>query len=229
MSNAKKQENGFLNLLISGIIPIVILMKFSDETALGPIYGLLVALAFPLVYGLYEFILQKKYNFVSIIGFISVLLTGGIALLKLETEWIAVKEAAIPLVIGIGLFIFERTNKLKPIRLILEKIIDFEKVAVAARHQHKEKKIEKAYSVTVMMITGAFFVSAALNYILAKILIKSPSGTSAFNEELGKMTGLSFLVISLPVTLLFVGAVYYFFAQVKKATKRDVKEFLKNP
>jgi hypothetical protein len=36
------------------------------------------------------------------LGFVSVLLTGGIGLLQLDPKWIAVKEAAVPAVIGLA-------------------------------------------------------------------------------------------------------------------------------
>ena len=41
------------------------------------------------------------------------------------------------------------------------------------------------------MIASSFFLSAVLNYSLAKILVKSQPGTEAFNAELGRMTALS--------------------------------------
>ena len=97
----QQKNNPLLDLLISIVIPSIILMKFSGEDHLGTVWGLVVALSFPLFYGLYERITQQKFNIISILGLISVLLTGGIGLLKLDPEWLAIKEAAVPLVIGL--------------------------------------------------------------------------------------------------------------------------------
>ncbi len=36
-----------------------------------------------------------------ILGIVSVLLTGGIGVLELDTQWLAVKEALIPGIIGV--------------------------------------------------------------------------------------------------------------------------------
>ena len=38
------------------------------------------------------------------------------------------------------------------------------------------------------MLGGSFFFSSAMNYFLATWIVTSPSGTAAFNEELGRLT-----------------------------------------
>lgn len=53
--------------------------------------ALVAALLFPVVYGGMDLIRNKKFNFISALGFISVLLTGGIGLLELDTRWLALK------------------------------------------------------------------------------------------------------------------------------------------
>src|SRR5947209_8055591 len=49
----QKPENILLNLLFTLGIPTLILSKFSGDRTLGPVAGLLVALAFPIAYGIY--------------------------------------------------------------------------------------------------------------------------------------------------------------------------------
>jgi hypothetical protein len=98
--NQTKKSNPLLELLINIVIPSVILMKFSGEQNLGVVGGLLVALAFPLVWGTVELLGRRKLNWFSVLGLVSILLTGGIGLLQLDTQWLAVKEAAIPVSSG---------------------------------------------------------------------------------------------------------------------------------
>jgi hypothetical protein len=57
-----------------------------------------------------------------------------------------------------------------------------------------------------------------LNFTLAKILIKSPSGTEAFTQELARMTALSYPVIALPSTIVMGFALWYLFHSIKKLT-----------
>ena len=106
----KKNNNQLFNILFNIVIPILILTKFSKEEYLGPVYGLLIALSFPLVYGLFELIVQKQKNFMSIIGFVGILLSGVIGLLQFPPHWIAVKEASVPLVIGLVVLISTKTS-----------------------------------------------------------------------------------------------------------------------
>ena len=100
----KETSEGILNLLVNIVIPVFILTKFSSEESLGPLYGLLTAISFPVVYSLYDFVSKKKLNVFSVLGFVSVLLTGGFALFQLDGFWFAVKEAAIPGVFAILIF-----------------------------------------------------------------------------------------------------------------------------
>jgi len=99
----EKRENPLLSIGLNVVVPVIVLMRFSGDDRLGPIYGLLVALAFPVTYGLYDFIRRRNLNFISALGFIGILLTGGVGLLKLDVQWIAIKEAGVPLIIGVAL------------------------------------------------------------------------------------------------------------------------------
>ncbi|MDE2993073.1 MAG: MFS transporter, partial [Chloroflexota bacterium] len=106
-ANTKKarRENPLLNIGLNIALPAIVLMQLSREDRLGPVYGLLLALAFPVGYGLYDFAARRGFNFYSALGFVSVLLTGGIGLLKLPVEWLAIKEAAVPFIAGIAVLV----------------------------------------------------------------------------------------------------------------------------
>ena len=69
-------------IIASVDIPTIVLMKFSTENRLGPLWGLIVALIFPIGYGIYDLVTRKKTNVLSILGFVSVLCSGGLALAK---------------------------------------------------------------------------------------------------------------------------------------------------
>ncbi len=99
--NTEKKENLWINLGFNILVPTLILSKLSGEEHLGPTFSLMVALAFPVIYGAYDFYCRNKINIFSILGLVSTLLTGTISLLKLPPEYIAIKEAAIPGIIFI--------------------------------------------------------------------------------------------------------------------------------
>ena len=86
----KHKPRPLIDLLVSIVLPSVILMRFSGDEHLGAVGALVLALAFPISLGLYELIRYRVKNFIALLGLISVLLTGGIGLLQLDTEWLAV-------------------------------------------------------------------------------------------------------------------------------------------
>ena len=99
---APKRENLILNLACNIVVPTFVLSKLSGDNRLGPVGGLVVALAFPLGYGAYDFARRRRMNFISILGIVSVLLTGGLGLMKLDGFWFAVKDGALPAFPGLS-------------------------------------------------------------------------------------------------------------------------------
>ncbi len=104
------KSNPFFEPLITLVVPALILMKLSDPERLGAIPALLLALAFPLVWGMRDLIRSRKLNLFAVLGLVSVGLTGGIGLLQLDNQWLAVKEAAIPGVIGLAVIVSGHTR-----------------------------------------------------------------------------------------------------------------------
>ena len=84
-----KRENLLYNLLFNIAIPSILLAQASKPDRLGPVVGLIVALAFPLGYGVWDFVQRKQANFISILGFANVLLTGGLGLMEADLRWFA--------------------------------------------------------------------------------------------------------------------------------------------
>ncbi len=223
----ERKESFLVNLLLNIIIPVLILSKLSGEQHLGPTWALVVALAFPLVYGLREFALTRKLNVFSALGFISILLTGGISLLKLDPAYIAIKEAAIPGLIGLATLISVRTRfPLVKTFLYNDKVLKIDKVAAALRQHGNEARFETVLRNTSYLVAASFFLSSFLNYVLAKILLVSPPGTEAFNAELGKMTALSYPVIALPAMLVMIATMFYLFRQIRLLTHLTLEEVI---
>ena len=215
-----------LNLVVNILLPSIILTKFSSAAYLGPVYGLLLALSLPLGYGLYDLVKTKRYNFVSILGIISIVLTGGIGLLALPLELIAIKEAAVPLLIGIGVLITART-KFPLVKKLLFQIANealiMSKLTTSAAQQTFERKTLRA----TYLVALSFLVSATLNYVLAKIIVTSPPGTAEFTAELGRLTAYSYPVIALPSTAILVAAVFLLLRDIKTLTGLELETVLK--
>lgn len=205
-----KKSNPLLELLINIVIPSIILMKFSGEQDLGVVGGLLVALAFPLGWGAFELIGRGKVNLFSVLGLVSILLTGGIGLLQLDTQWLAVKEAAIPALIGLAVLVSTRT-RYPLVRTLLYNptLIDVARVQQHLEVRGTARDFEARLQNATYMLGGTFFFSSAMNYFLATWIVTSPAGSEAFNAELGRLTLVSYPMIALPSMLMMLGALYY--------------------
>lgn len=222
-----KRESLLANLLLNIVIPTLILTKFSGEDQLGIKLGIVVALAFPLVYGARDFLISRKLNVFSALGFVSILLTGGISLLELDPQYIAIKEAAIPGIIGLATLLSMKTRyPLVKTFLYNDKVLKVDKVAAALEEYNNERAFERTLRNASYMIAGSFFLSSLLNYILAKIILVSDPGTVAFNAELGKMTALSFPVIALPAMVIMAFALFYLFRRIRQLTHLGLEDVM---
>lgn len=230
----KKAPGTLANLLFNIVIPTLILTKFSKEEYLGPMWGLLVALAFPVVYGIRDYVVvqrggKHKPNLFSLIGVISILLTGSMSLLKLDPQYIAIKEAAIPGLIGLATLISVYTRyPLVRVFLYNDQVMQVDKVAAALHRYNTTTQFDKRLKIASYLIASSFFLSSFLNYALAKYILVSAPGTSAYTEELGKMTALSFPVIALPSTLVLMVAMFYLLKGIQKLTHLQLEDIFKH-
>ena len=229
MSGVQPQKKSGLlgNLAFNIIIPVVILTNLSSDEYLGPAWSIVSALIFPIGFGIWDLKQTAKINPFSVLGIVSVFLTGGISLLELPAEYIAIKEATIPAIIGIAVLITQRTSKpLLKVFVLSEQIINWQNLNQSLENSGTSDLFEKKMAISSYIVAGSFFLSAALNYILAKVILVSAPGTSEYTEELGRMTALSYPVIVIPSMLMLITALWYIFSQIKKLTGEDLENFL---
>ena len=220
-----KKENLLLNLICNLALPAFVLSKLSTPDRLGPVMGLVVALAFPVAYGMWDYYQRRQANFISIIGFVSVLLTGGLGLMKTDGIWFAVKEAAVPTVIGIAVLVSLKTKRpLVHTFLYNEQVIDVPKVDAALAQRGTRSGFERLLVSSSYLLTASFLLSAVLNFALARYLLKSPAGTPEFNAELGRMQLLSWPVIVVPSMAMTLYALWRLLAGVQKLTGLSLEE-----
>ncbi len=208
-----------VDLLLSIVIPSVILMKLSGENDLGATGALIVALAFPIGWGLYELVRYRKFNFIALLGLISVLLTGGIGLLQLDTQWLAIKEAAIPGLIGLAVLVSTQTRyPLIKTLLYNPKILNVDKISQKLDEHGSTAVFEARLMNATYLLAGTFLFSAVMNYIIARWIVTSPAGSVEFNEQLGQMTLLSYPMIAIPSMVMMLAIFYYLWRTIHGMT-----------
>ena len=224
---AQHKPRPLIDLLVSILLPSIILMKLSGDDNLGATNALLLAFAFPVGWGLFELVQYRKFNFIALLGVISVLLTGGIGVLQLDTRWLAIKEAAVPGVIGLAVLISTRT-RYPLIRTLLynEKVIN----VALVQERLQERGLVDIFNLRLLRATyflaGTFFFSSAMNYIVAKWIVVSPAGTEAFNEELGQMTLVSYPMIAIPSMIMMMAILFYLWRTIHGLTGLSMEEIM---
>jgi len=235
MQKNNNQENGFLNILINILIPVMILNKGS-KLHLTPQLTVMIALAFPLLYGIHSLIKTRKVNFISLLGLINIIVSGTLTILALGGIWFAVKEAFFPLLIGLFVFFssfgqqpFFETLFLNPAAFQIDKINQ------AISEKNAENSFKKLMTTSTRWLSVSFLMSALLNFFLAIYIFKPideqltlESRQTLLNEQLGQMTLYSTFIILIP-SVIFLGAILYFaFKKIREMTGLKFDELFVN-
>lgn len=216
---APPKENLWINILCNVVLPGYLLNQLSKEDRLGPVWGLVCALAVPVGYGIWDLYKRRTWNALSILGFISVLLTGVLGLMKANALWIAVKEAAIPLLIGLAIPISLRTRQ-PLVRSLLynDQVLDTSRIHEALVARQNVGAFEQLLVRSSWILTASFLGSAVLNFFLARWLLTANPGTGEFNAQLGKMNWLSWPVIVVPMMAVMFYALFGLVKGIERLT-----------
>jgi hypothetical protein len=221
-----KPESLWWNLGLNILAPVLVLRqgdRFLDSSALV----LVLALAFPLGYFIFDLRTRGKKNFISILGFVSVLLTGGIGLLELPRFWMIVKEAAIPALIGLAILISLYTPyPLVRTLLYSPQVFDLERIQRRLEQRGAEARFEKILQRATLLLAASFFFSAVLNFFVARhFIVTEPSiDRVQFNREIGNMTAWSWLIIAVPSMVILMGALWYVVRGIHECTGLKLEE-----
>lgn len=202
-----KEEHPMVSIMLNVVIPVIILTQMTKRTEIDPLWILIGALSLPVGYGIHTLVKERRADFISIIGIVSVLLTGVIGILQLSPVWLAVKEAAVPLLIGLAIVISLWTPSplIKKI-LMSEKLFNVDLLHEKLREKGNGPKFEKRLVGLTWGLASSFFLSSALNYGLARVIVKTDPTVDlqAYTAEIGKMTGWSYVVIMVPSMAIMI-------------------------
>ena len=195
----KRKENPWLNLVFNAVLPGILLSFLSKPERLGPMLALLVAVSLPLVYGIYDLIRRRQWNTFSFIGLAGVLLTGGIEFLKVDPFWFAVKEAIVPMVIGLAipLTLGTRTPLVRTL-LYNDQVLNTDKIAAALDARQNQAAFDQLLWRSSWLLATSFVISGAMNFALARWLITAPANTPERMEQLGRLHWWNWPIIFVP-------------------------------
>lgn len=225
-----KPENPIVNLAFNIAIPALIMGQLSGPRWLGPKWGLVAALLFPLGYGVWDFIVRKKANFISGLGFVGVLASGVFGLMQLDGFWFAVKDAVIPTLIGIALLASMGLREpLVKTLFFNDAVMDVARIEEALRTHAAEAAFGALLRRCTVLLALAFFASGVIGFGLARYLLKSPGGTPEFNAELSKMHWLSVPVIMVPFMAMMLVAMWRLIGGITRLTGLTMDDMFRAP
>lgn len=229
----ERQENMLISLACNIFVPVIILNKATAP--LGAWGALLLALAFPLGYGAWDLWRRGKPNMFSILGLLNTLVTGGLALVGVTGLGFAIKEAAFPLLIGLFVF-FSAWTKRPAIHTVFLNPNVFHLDLMRERIDSRERRgdFERLIRTSTKWLAASFFLSAALNFLLAsRIFLPMPLEISRIerealiNQQIAEMTQWSMLVILVP-SMVFLGLILFLvIREIKKMTGLTDEELMR--
>ncbi|MEX2353716.1 MAG: VC0807 family protein, partial [Gammaproteobacteria bacterium] len=105
-------------------------------------------------------------------------------------------------------------------------LLDVNKIQAALESNNQVKEFDKRLLNATYFFSATFLFSSIMNYVLARWIVTSPSGTQAFNEELGRMTLLSYPMIAIPSTVMMMFIFYYLWRTIRRLTGFTLEEVM---
>jgi hypothetical protein len=233
MPATTRPENPWINLGFNLILPVLLLTKGADWLPQAPAWAILVvALAFPVGYFIWDWQRRGKRNMLSVLGMISVLLTGGIGLLKLPPEAFLIKETLLPVVIGLVIAgsAFTRVPAMKLI-FYNEDLVDTQRINARLDTPEKASAFQHMLKKATLVFAASSLVTALVNFIVTSLVVTADPRVDAalFNAQVGRQTGITFVVLTLCSLPFMAYSLYLIISGLKQLTGLDMESIFLQP
>ncbi len=222
--------NPLAELILTIALPSLVLDQLSKPTSLGPFWALVVSLLFPLGFGAWCLWKKKKWTVFSVLGIVTILLSGSLGLLKLDAFWFAVKESAMPVMLGVAFPLTHRFGRPLINALIMQPhLLNVKALNAALAGEAKRGAFEAALFRASCGMGLGMVVSSVANFFLALWVLggKEP-GSEAFVKGIGKLNWMSLLVIGVPMMGVVLLVFFWLLRQMERITGLD-RDDLMNP
>ena len=240
------QEHPLANILINVLIPVLILSYLSKDPALqeqlgkiakpwhiGPLKAMILALTLPVGYGIWHYVKNRKGNFFSALGLVSVVLSGGLTFylwnangtVKPNAGFLfGIKEALIPLVLGIAILTSHRSaSPLIRVFLYNDSIFDIPKIEARIAEISVQGAYDRLLHDATKLFAASFFLSSLMNLGLAQWFFLGFDATAIdaleqYNAIIAKVTGWGFAVIGVPIVIFLIFTLSHLLKGLEKLT-----------
>jgi intracellular septation protein A len=237
MSKQQVQENPLLNILINVLIPVIALSAMSKEGEeiwrIGATKGMLVALIPPLIYGVWFFVKTRQTNFFSLLGLVSVALTGGLTIYLWNQDGtvkpnaallFGIKEGSIPLMLGIAMLVSHRgPSPLLRAFLYNDGFFHIPLIEKTVEEKGAQQEYARLLWHSTLLFACSFLVSTVLNVVLALHFLgsldyKAADAREVYNAKVAQITGWGLLVIGVPILIFMFFTLWHLFRGLRRVT-----------
>ena len=229
-SSPHQEPNPIAELVLTVVLPSLVLDYLSDPVRLGPFWALVVSLVFPLAFGGWCWWKKMGWNALSILGLVTVLLSGGLGLLKLDAFWFATKESAMPVMLGLAFPVSHRWGRPLINSLIMQAhLLNMQSLGKALLDGARRTAFDAALLKASWGMGFGMIGSAVANFFLALHLLggKAP-GSEAFVKGIGTLNWASVLVIGVPLMGVMMIVFHWLVREIQQITGLE-KADLMNP
>lgn len=227
---SRKPPNPIAELVLTLVLPSLALDYLSKPESLGPFWALVVSLLFPIGFGAWCLWHKAGWNVFSVLGFVTILLSGGLGLLKLDAFWFAVKESAMPVMLGAAFPLSHRFGKPLINALVMQPhLLNLRSVNAALGDGTKRGLFEHALFRASCGMGFGMAGSAVANFLLALWILggKEP-GSEAFVKGIAKLNWVSLFVIGVPMMAVMLLVFVWLLRQIQRITGLERDDLL-NP
>jgi hypothetical protein len=192
-----RRTETLLDLAANLAWPWAVLTFVSDDATLGPRWGPAVAMIGPLVHAVWRRMHRGRTSPLSVLVIVSIGLNAALGFVPLDASWFAWKEAALPVVMGLGI---AATALRGPglVRDLVEELLDPAKLAGALAEKGAAETCLRRMRRGTIEFGLVSVGSGVLSGIVARMFVTSPTGSAGFAAELGRYTAWSYALVNLP-------------------------------
>lgn len=215
----------YTQLVFGFVLPTIVLLYLSDESKLGPLWGMVVALAFPFAVEIISLLTRRKVSYLSIAAIVGILLIGMISVLGLSEEWLAARRSAIYIIgaVVLGVLLKFRYDLIEK---GLATILDMAAIRKGIQSD-ADAKFRRLITMTVAGYAVLLFVLGVWTYALTLVFITAPTNSSEFNAQYAELRLLSLPLVSLPLLVGATGLLMNLLIKLERITGLSLEQLMK--
>jgi hypothetical protein len=167
---------------------------------------------------------------------VNICLTGGFAFFKLTGIYFAAKEAILPSILGAAVLGSAWTRRTAAQLFFCNpQVLNMALVDERILSRAKADQFRLLLKRTTLWFSLSFFISAALNFILAYHIFQNidphlamAEQSQILNGQIAKMTWMGFAMIAFPLMFFSGALIYYFLKRLSELTGEPIAGLLRS-